>query len=516
MATKNNFNHTLGKSIATGLKESLATHLQATCIEARKNLFWHQEYGYDYNWGISHLNQSEENRVNNMSDIKFTFVSHRQLFFSINGCDKIYHLAASNLYGNIKDDNMEDSDKNNPYLSIASAIRKASKEYQALVASYETLDKIQYPDLTISENQLNLMSEEDFLSAVHIIYNMLHKVTVDNLMYQPTRELLSGWLQRVFPDEVFSFDINVDENGQLYGNISSAFDKQRKERLKNGQPLCDRRIVLTNEESFINSFVSAFKNYKIEQKLNNKKIKKTSCHFKKDIMNKKNSRMQANPAVDNALESTAQSMAESIMQILCPTGFLAELISSKSVNVSTWISSKTDGRLSGDIANNIVTLYGCKGLSITIQVEEYSDDEREDIKCEISHMIERENRINNKHVLDETISSHDALAISTDDGKNASTDSKDITKDSTITISDEKKKEFNNNFRLFEKIFEKKFENPEQKVDKRSNNSKIYYALLKIGKSINIPRLTMGEYRELLSGCNRKSFDELTSIHLAA
>ena len=152
---------------------------------------------------------------------------------------------------------MTDSDKNNPYLSIASAIRKASKEYQALVASYETLDKIQYPDLTISENQLNLMSEEDFLSAVHIIYNMLHKVTVDNLMYQPTRELLSGWLQRVFPDEVFSFDINVDENGQLYGNISSAFDKQRKERLKNGQPLCDRRIVLTNEESFINSFVSA-------------------------------------------------------------------------------------------------------------------------------------------------------------------------------------------------------------------------------------------------------------------
>ena len=266
----------------------------------------------------------------------------------------------------------------------------------------------------------------------------------------------------------------------------------------------------------INSFVSAFKNYKIEQKLNNKKIKKTSCHFKKDIMNKKNSRMQANPAVDNALESTAQSMAESIMQILCPTGFLAELISSKSVNVSTWISSKTDGRLSGDIANNIVTLYGCKGLSITIQVEEYSDDEREDIKCEIIHMIERENRINNKHVLDETISSHDALAISTDDGKSASTDSKDITKDSTITISDEKKKEFNNNFRLFEKIFEKKFENPEQKVDKRSNNSKIYYALLKIGKSINIPRLTMGEYRELLSGCNRKLFDELTSIHLAA
>ena len=34
------------------------------------------------------------------------------------------------------------------------------------------------------------------------------------------------------------------------------------------------------------------------------------------------------------------------MQILCPTGFLAELISSKSVNVSTWISSKTDVRLS--------------------------------------------------------------------------------------------------------------------------------------------------------------------------
>jgi len=513
MTTKNNFNHALGQSIATRLNESLAVHLQKACQEARKTLFWHQEYGYDYNWGVSHLNPSEENRVNAMSDVKFTFVSHRQLFFSINGCDKIYHLVAPSLYGNIKDDNMEDNEKNNPYLSIASAIRKASKEYRSAVASYETLAKIQCPDLTMSEDRLNQMSDEDFVSAVHIIYNLLHRVSIDNLMYQPTRELLSAWLQRAFPDEAFSFSINVDENGQLYGSISSSFNEQRKQRLKNGQSICDRRIALANEDSFINSFVMAFKNYKVEQ---NHKNKKASTHLNNNIMNKKNSKKQATPAVVNTVESTAQSMAESIMQILCPTGFLAELISSKSVNVSTWISSKTDGRLSGDIANNIVTLYGHKGLTITLHVEEYNDDEREDIKREIIHMIERENRINSKPVLDDTDSTHDDLTASTDDDKSVSTDSMGITEDSTITISDEKKKKFNEKFREFEKIFQKKFENPKQKVSKRSNNSKVYYALFKIGKSVDIPRLTTNEYRKLLSSRNRKSFDELISIHLTA
>jgi len=142
MTSESNITLAQIQSIIASFSEGLAEELQTACLEARKNLFWKEDCGFDYNYagGVSLSSIiKEENRVNAISAVKFTFASHRNLWFHIEGCDKTFHLNAAFQFGNIKDENLSETRETNVYLQIAKAVTKAMKEYEDMFNSYNTL-----------------------------------------------------------------------------------------------------------------------------------------------------------------------------------------------------------------------------------------------------------------------------------------------------------------------------------------------------------------------------------------
>ena len=77
------------------------------------------------------------NKVNAITDgfITFHFVSHRRLWFEIEGIDKRYTLHSANEY----DFNTKESAATNPYNKIAVAIKKALKERDEMERTYQLL-----------------------------------------------------------------------------------------------------------------------------------------------------------------------------------------------------------------------------------------------------------------------------------------------------------------------------------------------------------------------------------------
>jgi hypothetical protein len=114
--------------------------IQEFALEIRKELFYDPIKGFNHNMGGVRTRASLKdatNKVNAITDgfITFHFVSHRRLWFEIEGIDKRYTLHSANEY----DFNTKESAATNPYNKIAVAIKKALKERDEMERTYQHL-----------------------------------------------------------------------------------------------------------------------------------------------------------------------------------------------------------------------------------------------------------------------------------------------------------------------------------------------------------------------------------------
>ncbi len=127
-------------SITAAKAKELAPKLQAECLKVRKQLFYDPQKGFNHNMGGVRTEvslQDVTNRVNSITDgfITFHFVSHRRLWFEIEGVNKRYTLHCANEY----DFYTRESAATNPYNKIAVAIKKALKERDEMERTYQLL-----------------------------------------------------------------------------------------------------------------------------------------------------------------------------------------------------------------------------------------------------------------------------------------------------------------------------------------------------------------------------------------
>ena len=127
-------------STTAAMIEQLAAKLQAEGLKARRLLFYDPRNGFNHNMGGVRTRASLEEateRVNAITNgfIKFHFVSHRRLWFEVEGVDKRYTLHCANEY----DFNTKESHATNPYNKIANEIVKALKERDEMEQMYQQL-----------------------------------------------------------------------------------------------------------------------------------------------------------------------------------------------------------------------------------------------------------------------------------------------------------------------------------------------------------------------------------------
>ena len=120
--------------------EKQSAKIQAECLRERKNLFFDSVLGFDYNMGGVRTKASLEDateKINAITNgfIKFHLVSHRRLWFEVEGVDKRYILHCANEYAF----NTKESPVTNPYRKIANAIMKALKERDEMEQMYKQL-----------------------------------------------------------------------------------------------------------------------------------------------------------------------------------------------------------------------------------------------------------------------------------------------------------------------------------------------------------------------------------------
>ena len=120
--------------------EKLAAELQTKCLIAREQLFYDPVRFFDHNMGGVRTRTSLEDvtkRINAITNgfISFHFVSHRRLWFEIEGVDKRYTLHCANEY----DFRTKESGVTNPYNKIAAAVIKALKERNEMERTYQLL-----------------------------------------------------------------------------------------------------------------------------------------------------------------------------------------------------------------------------------------------------------------------------------------------------------------------------------------------------------------------------------------
>lgn len=131
---------TITLSITTAKAKKLAPELQAECLKVRKQLFYDPQRGFDHNMGGVRTEASLEDATDKVNAITggfitFHFVSHRKLWFEIEGVDKRYTLHSANEY----DFYTRESAATNPYNKIAAAIIKALKERDEMERTYQLL-----------------------------------------------------------------------------------------------------------------------------------------------------------------------------------------------------------------------------------------------------------------------------------------------------------------------------------------------------------------------------------------
>ena len=126
--------------LSSNMHKDVADKLQTACLKVRRTLFYDPKLGYNHNMGGVRTEvslQDATNKVNAITDgfITFHFVSHRRLWFEIEGVDKRYTLHCTNEYTFYT----RESAATNPYNKIAAAIIKALKERDEMERTYQLL-----------------------------------------------------------------------------------------------------------------------------------------------------------------------------------------------------------------------------------------------------------------------------------------------------------------------------------------------------------------------------------------
>ena len=129
-------------NIETAIAEARkkADFIQESALEIRKELFYDPIKGFNHNMGGVRTGASLKDATNKVKAITggfitFHFVSHRRLWFEIEGVDKRYTLHSANEY----DFYTRESAATNPYNMIAAAIIKALKERDEMERTYQLL-----------------------------------------------------------------------------------------------------------------------------------------------------------------------------------------------------------------------------------------------------------------------------------------------------------------------------------------------------------------------------------------
>ena len=129
-------------NIETAIAEARkkADLIQEIALEIRKELFYDPIKFFNHNMGGVRTGASLEDATNKVNAITggfitFHFVSHRRLWFEIEGVDKRYTLHSANEY----DFYTRESAATNPYNKIAAAIIKALKERDEMERTYQLL-----------------------------------------------------------------------------------------------------------------------------------------------------------------------------------------------------------------------------------------------------------------------------------------------------------------------------------------------------------------------------------------
>jgi len=129
-------------NIETAIAEARkkADFIQKSALEIRKELFYDPIKGFNHNMGGVRTGASLKDATNKVKAITggfitFHFVSHRRLWFEIEGVDKRYTLHSANEY----DFYTRESAATNPYNKIAAAIIKALKERDEMERTYQLL-----------------------------------------------------------------------------------------------------------------------------------------------------------------------------------------------------------------------------------------------------------------------------------------------------------------------------------------------------------------------------------------
>ena len=129
-------------NIETAIAEARkkADLIQEIALEIRMELFYDPIKGFNHNNGGVRTEaslQDATNKVNAITDgfISFHFVSHRRLWFEIEGVDKRYTLYSANEY----DFYTKESADTNPYYKIAAAVIEALKERDEMEKTYQLL-----------------------------------------------------------------------------------------------------------------------------------------------------------------------------------------------------------------------------------------------------------------------------------------------------------------------------------------------------------------------------------------
>ncbi len=129
-------------NIETAIAEARkkAAFIQESALEIRKELFYDPIKGYNHSMGGVRTEaslQDATNKVNAITNgfITFHFVSHRRLWFEVEGVNKRHTLHCSNEH----DFNTKESANTNPYNKIAVAVIKALKERDEMEKMYQLL-----------------------------------------------------------------------------------------------------------------------------------------------------------------------------------------------------------------------------------------------------------------------------------------------------------------------------------------------------------------------------------------
>ena len=125
---------------STNRTDELVDELQKACLKVRKQLFYDPRRKFNHNMGGVRTGESLQEvtkSINALTNgfITFHFVSHRRLWFEIEGVNKRYSIHAANEY----DYYTKESADTNPYLKIAKEVKKALREKAEMEKTYQLL-----------------------------------------------------------------------------------------------------------------------------------------------------------------------------------------------------------------------------------------------------------------------------------------------------------------------------------------------------------------------------------------